>query len=63
MHAKRVPANDDDKQWEDPINPEGPGDARDEEQIKRQATEAKRRKDNLTETDHIDKPILKTNNK
>jgi hypothetical protein len=43
------------QEWENPTNPEKPSDARDNEQIERQYEEAKRRKDNLTETDHIDK--------
>jgi hypothetical protein len=46
------------QEWENPMNPEMPSDARDKEQIERQYKEAKRRKDNLTEKDHIDrKPI------
>jgi hypothetical protein len=44
-----------DQEWENPIDPEKPSDARDKEQIERQYKEAKRRKDNLTETDHIDR--------
>jgi len=40
------------QQWENPLNPEKPGDARDQEQLQRQYKEAKRRKDNLTETDN-----------
>jgi hypothetical protein len=43
------------KEWEDPLHPNIPSDERDKEQIERQYNEAKRRKDNLTETDHIDK--------
>ena len=43
------------QEWEDPFNPENPSDERDKEQIVRQYKEAKRRKDNLTEKDHIDK--------
>ncbi|MGI4749933.1 MAG: hypothetical protein ACRYFB_04805 [Janthinobacterium lividum] len=46
----------DEKDWENPSNPEKPGDSRDEEQFTRQVNEAKRRKNNLTEKDHIDKP-------
>lgn len=42
-------------EWENPSNPEKPSDARDTEQVERQHDEAKRRKDNLSETDHIDK--------
>jgi hypothetical protein len=46
------------QEWENPMDPEKPSDARDKEQIERQYKEAKRRKDNLTEKDHIDrKPI------
>ena len=37
------------KEWENPLNPGGSGDARDEEQIHRQHKEAKRRHDNLSE--------------
>lgn len=44
------------KDWENPLNPEKPSDSRDEEQFTRQVNEAKRRKNNLTEKDHIDKP-------
>jgi len=51
---KNNPLNE--QEWEDPQNPEAPSDARDKEQIVRQYEEAKRRKDNLTEKDHIDKP-------
>ena len=43
------------QEWENPVNPTQPSDERDKEQIERQYKEAKRRKDNLTETDHIDK--------
>jgi hypothetical protein len=44
------------QEWENPKNPEDTSDSRDKEQIVRQYEEAKRRKDNLTEKDHIDKP-------
>ncbi len=54
--------NQEEKDWEDPLNPEKPSDERDEEQFTRQVNEAKRRKNNLTEKDHIDKP-KKTSNK
>jgi hypothetical protein len=37
------------KEWENPHNPEKPGDERDKEQLERQLQEAKRIKDNLTE--------------
>jgi len=42
--------------WANPQNPEKPSDQRDQEQVIRQYEEAKRRKNNLTEKDHIDKP-------
>jgi hypothetical protein len=40
------------QQWENPLNPEKPGDARDQEQLERQYKEAKRQKENLTEDDN-----------
>ncbi|GAB3919888.1 hypothetical protein [Mucilaginibacter myungsuensis] len=46
---------EEEKEWEDPAHPLEASDARDREQLERQHEEAKRRKDNLTETDHIDK--------
>ncbi|MGI4021518.1 MAG: hypothetical protein ACRYFA_08440 [Janthinobacterium lividum] len=51
------------KDWEDPLNPENPSDSRNEEQFTRQVNEAKRRKNNLTEKDHIDKPRKTGNDK
>lgn len=51
---KKITENEE-QEWEDPLNPENPSDERDKEQIVRQYKEAKRRKDNLTEKDHIDK--------
>jgi len=50
-----TPGESQEQAWEDPQNPNQPADARDEEQALRKYEEAKRRKDNLTETDHIDK--------
>jgi len=44
----------DEKEWENPIEPAKSSDERDKEQILRQYKEAKRRKDNLTETDDTD---------
>ncbi len=44
------------QEWENPQEPGESSDARDKEQVLRQYEEAKRRKDNLTEKDHIDKP-------
>jgi hypothetical protein len=40
----------DEKEWENPAAPEKPSDDRDKEQIIRQFKEAKRRHDNLSET-------------
>ena len=40
------------KQWEDPSNPEKPSDERDQEQLQRQLNEAKRIKENLTKSDN-----------
>ena len=48
------------KQWEDPLNPEKPSDERDQEQLQRQLNEAKRIKENLTKSDN-DK-LTKTKN-
>jgi len=52
---KSVPVNDGDQKWENPQNPEAPSDAREKEQIERQAEEAKRRNDNLTDSEEIKK--------
>jgi hypothetical protein len=49
MEAKKKTVKEDEKEWEDPVEPTKPSDERDEEQILRQYKEAKRRKDNLTE--------------
>lgn len=54
--AKKKITESGEQEWEDPKDPESPSDARDKEQVVRQCEEAKRRKDNLTESDHIDKP-------
>ena len=54
--VKKKNTDADQQEWENPQNPEGTSDGRDKEQIERQYKEAKRRKDNLTEKDHIDKP-------
>ena len=40
------------KQWEDPLNPEKPSDERDQEQLQRLLNEAKRIKENLTKGDN-----------
>jgi len=52
---KSVPANDDNQKWENPANPEAPKDERENEQIARQFEEAKRRNDNLTDSEEIEK--------
>ena len=43
------------KEWENPVEPAKSSDERDKEQLLRQYKEAKRRKDNLTETDDNNK--------
>ncbi len=53
------PDESQEQKWENPQDPEQPADRRDDEQLQRQYEEAKRRKDNLTETDHIDKEDVK----
>jgi hypothetical protein len=55
MEVKKKIAGSEEQEWEDPLNPGNSSDERDKEQIVRQYKEAKRRKDNLTEKDHIDK--------
>jgi hypothetical protein len=47
--AKTSTDNKDDKEWENPLNPEAPKDARDKEQAKRLYEEAQRQKNNLSE--------------
>jgi len=49
--VKKEKTANDEKEWENPIEPAKSSDDRDKEQILRQYKEAKRRKDNLTETD------------
>lgn len=53
--GKKKIAEPEAQEWENPLDPEKPSDDRDKEQIVRQYKEAKRRKDNLTEKDHIDR--------
>jgi len=53
--SKKKSTGNEEQEWENPQDPELPSDERDKEQIIRQYKEAKRRKDNLTEKDHIDK--------
>lgn len=55
IDPKKKPMGSEEQEWENPLDPELPSDERAKEQIIRQYKEAKRRKDNLTEKDHIDK--------
>jgi len=55
IDPKNKSTRNEEQEWENPRDPETPSDPRDQEQIIRQYKEAKRRKDNLTEKDHIDK--------
>lgn len=50
------------KEWENPVEPANTTDERDKEQLLRQYKEAKRRKDNLTESEETDKEDKKTIN-
>jgi hypothetical protein len=54
--VKKAVSNKGEKEWENPQDPENVSDARETEQLERQKKEAELRKENLTETDHIDKP-------
>ena len=56
LEPKKI-SEGEEQEWENPLNPGKPSDARDKEQIERQYKEAKRRKDNLTEKDHIDRKL------
>lgn len=47
--VKKPGKQTEEKKWENPLNPEESGDARDMEQLQRQYKEAKRRHDNLSE--------------
>jgi hypothetical protein len=48
---KNNKTENDEKEWENPFEPAKSSDERDKEQLLRQYKEAKRRKDNLTETE------------
>ncbi|MCJ8210355.1 hypothetical protein MUY27_11605 [Mucilaginibacter sp. RS28] len=56
MITEKGNGNNEEQEWENPLDPEAPADSRDKEQVERQYQEAKRRKENLTETDHLDHP-------
>lgn len=49
---KKKIQKEEEKKWENPVNPANTSDERDKEQLLRQYKEAKRRKDNLTEDDN-----------
>ena len=49
LNKKVKPKAEAEKEWANPVDPESPGDERDEEKLLRQLKEAKRRKDNLTD--------------
>jgi hypothetical protein len=55
MKTKKKTVKEEEKEWENPIEPAKTSDERDEEQILRQYKEAKRRKDNLTEDEESKK--------
>ena len=55
MAKPKKSTGSDEQEWVNPLDPENPSDQRDQEQVIRQYKEAKRRKDNLTEKDHIDR--------
>jgi len=48
---KNNKTENDEKEWENPVEPAKSSDERDKEQLLRQYKEAKRRKDNLTQTE------------
>lgn len=51
METKKKTVKEEEKEWDNPVEPTKTSDERDEEQILIQYKEAKRRKDNLTEDD------------
>lgn len=51
INKKIIDPDEKEKEWENPVDPTRSTDERDKEQLLRQYKEAKRRKDNLTETD------------
>lgn len=52
---KPITENTEEKDWENPLNPEAPKDSRDKEQAHRLFEEAQRQKENLTDTDKPEK--------
>ncbi|WP_183567025.1 hypothetical protein [Mucilaginibacter sp. SP1R1] len=55
MKTIKKTVKEDEKEWENPVEPTKTSDERDKEQILRQYKEAKRRKDNLTENEETKK--------
>ena len=55
MLPKSITPGENEKEWENPTDPEAPTDERDKQQIERQYEESKRRKENLTDDEHSDK--------
>ena len=53
--TKKTTVKEDEKEWENPMEPTKTSDERDEEQLLRQYKEAKRRKDNLTADEDTEK--------
>ena len=51
LDNSKKPKAEEEKTWENPVDPEKPGDERDKEQLLRQLKEAKRRKSNLTDNE------------
>ncbi|HVW96369.1 MAG TPA: hypothetical protein VHA56_10425 [Mucilaginibacter sp.] len=49
--SKHRENSQEEKEWENPVDPAKTSDERDKEQLLRQFKEAKRRKDNLTESE------------
>ncbi|SDE41944.1 hypothetical protein SAMN05216464_10669 [Mucilaginibacter pineti] len=55
METKKKTVKEEEKEWQNPVEPAKTTDPRDQEQILRQYNEAKRRKDNLTENQETEK--------
>ncbi len=55
LDSKKNRESEEEKEWENPVDPAMTSDERDKEQLLRQYKEAKRRKDNLTDDDETKK--------
>jgi hypothetical protein len=55
METNKKTVKEEEKEWQNPVEPAKTTDPRDQEQILRQYNEAKRRKDNLTENQETEK--------